>query len=640
LPNFIPLLQSLLQQYWNYPSFRPQQEEIINTVLEGKDTFVVLPTGGGKSVCYQLPAIARDGFCLVVSPLIALMQDQVAQLKQRGIPAAMVHSGMKKQQVNHVWDEAARGVYKLLYVSPERLQTEAFLAYAKEFDLNLIAVDEAHCISQWGHDFRPAYRKINSLRSLFPRVPVLALTASANTQVKEDIIQQLNLRAPAVFTQSVVRSNLFYHIRYTENKPVDTARLFSSVKGSGILYCRSRKRCEETAILLRNDGVDASVYHAGMFREERDQARQRWTESNKQVVCATSAFGMGIDKPDVRVVAHYDAPLSIEEYYQEAGRAGRDGGKAHAILLYNHKDILRLEESTDISYPAEEYIRKIYHLVGDFLQMPVGKGNDEFQPFDALLFIRNFKLDVLKTLSAIRLLEREGFWQWNEQANMQTQLRFTTDRETLQYLEQNEPRLSYIATGLLRLYGSVYNFYTPIREFEVSKLLRMEKPALDEGLCRLSALGVIDFQPAVSGGSLYWMHNRLSQEHLVLDAKHIDHLRSVHRERVKKMIVYIREEKTCRNILLSDYFGEQITEPCGNCDACKRNARERVSDKEDVKSRILDLIRRQQQISVPEILQGFPDVESSRIIEYIRLLNDEKLCRVYPEGMVWAIQPE
>ncbi len=629
------MLQRLLQQYWNHSAFRPLQEEIITAVMERKDTFALLPTGGGKSVCYQLPAIAQDGFCLVISPLIALMQDQVTQLNAKGIEAVFIHSGMQARQVNDILYKATTGTYKLLYVAPERLQSEAFLDYVSDFQLNLIAVDEAHCISQWGHDFRPAYRKIDKVRDIFPEVPVLALTASATEKVQLDIIQQLRLKTPAVFKQSIVRDNLFYHIRYTENKPADTATLFGSVKGSGILYCRSRKRCVETALQLKQENIDATVYHAGMPKEEREHAQTVWMASHSKVMCATTAFGMGINKPDVRSVVHYDAPEHIEAYYQEAGRAGRDGAKAHAVLFYDDKDLLRLQESTEINYPPEDYIRQVYQLVGDYLGMPVGKGFEELQAFDAVAMAHKFQLETLKTLSAIRLLDREGFWQWNENANTQTFVQFTTDRKTLNYLEKSEPALSYVATGLLRLYGSIFHFPTVIREFEVSKLLRIEKPQLDRALQRLDALGVVAYQPAVAGGTLYWLHHRFSPGQLRLDMTHINQLRKAHEERVQAMTAYIQAEDTCRNILLSRYFGEPEGAPCSGCDVCKKKALQENTTK-DVRKQILELIREKQQISVQELSAHFPETAQASIVEYVRLLHDESLCRVYPTGIIFA----
>lgn len=630
------MLLSLLQKYWHYTAFRPLQEEIITSVMEGKDTFVLLPTGGGKSVCYQLPALASDGFAIVISPLIALMQDQVMQLNKRDIAAAFIHSGMTARQIRDTLERASNNHYKLLYVSPERLQTESFREYAPDFQLNLIAIDEAHCISQWGHDFRPAYLKIDILRTLFPGVPMLALTASANEQVQQDIMQQLKLHDPAIFKQSVVRENLFYTIRYTENKPVDTARVFDAIKGSGILYCRSRKRCVETALQLKEEGLDASVYHAGLNREERETAQKNWTQSHNQVMSATTAFGMGIDKPDVRIVVHYDVPEHIEAYYQEAGRAGRDGQKAHAVLFYNHRDIIRLQESTEISYPPDAFIRNIYQLVGDYLQMPVGKGFEEMQPFDALQFVHNFKLDVLRTFSAIRLLERQGFWQWDEQASTQTLVQFTTDRPTLDYLKNNEPKLAYVTTGLLRLYGSIFHFPTAIREFDLSRSLKIDKAALDQALQRLNAMGIIDYQPAVNGGALYWQHNRMTPHQLVLNSGHINRLRKAHEERTLHMIRYIQAEDVCRNILLSRYFGETTDKECGGCDACKRNAKKDTVSSDPFKEQLLQLIRQKQQVSVGELSAAFPDMENSKIIDYIRLLSDEHLCRVYPTGIIFA----
>jgi len=610
------------------------QEEIITAVMEGKDTLAMLPTGGGKSLCYQVPALAQDGFCLVVSPLIALMQDQVMQLQEKGIGAAYIHSGMNARQLHRTLALASEGAYRLLYVAPERLQSDVFREYSAGFDLNLIAVDEAHCISQWGHDFRPAYRKIHELRAVFPEVPLLALTASANAQVREDILAQLRMHKAAQFRQSVIRDNLFYHVRYTENKPTDTGRLFSSVSGSGILYCRSRKRCVEAALQLQDAGLKAGVYHAGMAREEREQAQLQWMSNRRQVMCATTAFGMGIDKPDVRIVAHYDAPLQMEEYYQEAGRAGRDGRKAYAVLFYNQGDIIRLQQSTEISYPPEAYLKEIYQRVGDYLGMPVGSGFEELQAFDAMDFVHKFRLETLKALSAIRLLDREGFWQWNEQARMQTIVQFTTRRETLEYLQQSEPALSYIATGLLRLYGSIFHFPTAIQEFEVSKLLRIEKPQLDRGLQRLAALGIIDYQPAIAGGTLYWMHNRLPPAALRLDMPHIRRLKSIHEERVQAMIGYLQNETTCRNVLLSGYFGETVSEACGGCDVCRRQSP--LNEVQTLREQVLAMIRKEQQLSLAALTAAFPEAGQDHITELVRTLNDEGLCRIYPTGVIFA----
>lgn len=629
------MLQQILKQYWNYDAFRPMQEGIIQTVLDGKDCFAMLPTGGGKSMCFQVPALAKEGFCLVVSPLIALMQDQVMQLRKRGIEAAFIHSGMTAKQVDEVLYQASKNTYKLLYISPERIQTDSFQAYLEQFDLNLIAVDEAHCISQWGHDFRPAYRLVADLKKWFPEVPMMALTASANTVVQTDIIQQLKLQDPVIFKQSVVRENLFYHIEYSENKPGRISELLQPRPGSGILYCRSRKRCVETAIQLRQEGFEAGVYHAGLGKEERDQAQVKWTQSNEQIICATTAFGMGIDKPDVRLVMHYDVPDNLEEYYQEAGRAGRDGKNANAYLYYNQRDLVNLEASTEIRYPSAEYLEKIYHLVGDYLRMPVGEGFDQIQSFDAIAFIQGFQLEMMKTLSALRLLDREGFWIWNESASTETIVEFTTNRAILDHLEESNPKLSYVTTGLLRLYGSVFHFPTAIRPFDVSKLLRIEKPQLDEALKQLAALGIIHYQPAQTGGTLLWMHDRLGRSLFRLNMKRIETLKKAHEERVAKMIVYITTEDVCRNILLSNYFGETLTVSCGHCDACLRQQSNKKMPA-DFKAQLLGLIRNHGQISIVELQNKFPEMQADKIIEEIRLLNDESLCRISAAGIIFA----
>jgi len=629
------LLTDLLQQYWNYPTLRPAQEQVIRAVLSGRDTLAILPTGGGKSLCYQLPAIAQDGFCLVISPLIALMQDQVTQLQNRGIAAAYIHSGMSKGHVIDTLDRAANNDFKLLYISPERLQTETFQEFAPAFQLSLIAVDEAHCISQWGHDFRPSYRRFAVLKEIFPEVPVLAVTASATPAVQEDIVQQLQLRKPFLLQQSVVRNNLRYNVRYTENKPTDISTLFHKIEGSGILYCRSRKRCSEVAIQLRNENIPSGIYHAGLEKQERDQVQARWTAASDMVISATTAFGMGIDKPDVRCVAHYDIPENPEEYYQEAGRAGRDGNEAYAVVLYNNSDLLRLQASTDINFPPEAFIRQVYSYVCDYLHMATGSGLEELRAFDAVVFARNFNLDILPTLSAIKILEREGIWVWNENTNTRSTVQFTTNRQTLQYLEQNEPQLAYVTTGLLRLYGSIYHHPTFIREYEDSRMMRIDKPELDKRLQRLSALGIIDYLPAISGSTLYWLHNRVPASTLDIDAKHIARLREAHRKRVAAMMDYIENTETCRNVLLANYFGENTVAPCGACDNCKQKQKAEFSPK-NLRNELLQMIVTQKELSLQEIQTTLPDIPMSTIIDYIRTLSDEKKCRILPTGMIQA----
>jgi ATP-dependent DNA helicase RecQ len=626
-------LLSLLEKYWGYTAFRPFQQEIIESVISGREVFAMLPTGGGKSICYQVPALAQDGFCLVISPLIALMQDQVVHLRDREIAAACIHSGMSREQVDDVLYSAEKGAYKLLYVSPERLLSEGFWDYAAHFHLNLIAVDEAHCISQWGHDFRPAYLRIREIKKRFPETPVLALTATATEKVERDIIKQLDLVDPAVFRQSVSRENLSYHVRFTENKAEDIARLFQSQPGSGILYCRSRKKCTEAAVLLRQEGLDMSVYHAGLNKETRARAQDAWTKSHHQIMSATTAFGMGIDKPDVRVVAHLDVPFTLEEYYQEAGRAGRDGRKSFSVLFYNNTDISRLRESADIHYPPVDFIKQIYQFAGDFLQIPVGSGQEEVFPFDVMRFVRNFKLETQKTISAIKLLEREGVWVWDENTQTRSLVQFIADSTTLRYLEREQPELSHIATGLLRLHGEIFHYPVPLKLWDTSTLLRLTAEELLHGLRRLQALGIIDFQAALSGSTLYWLQSRVLPQQLYLDRQRIKVLRDAHEERIQHMIAFLGTENTCRNILLGHYFGERQTEDCGQCDVCRSKAK-REPELKKTGRRILEILKANRQVTVQSLPSHFPDVEGDLIIGLLRKLGDEGICRINPNGTI------
>ncbi|MBS1687386.1 MAG: ATP-dependent DNA helicase RecQ, partial [Bacteroidetes bacterium] len=403
----MPSAQQILKKYWRYDAFRPLQEEIINNILQDRDTLALLPTGGGKSICYQIPAIARDGFGLVISPLVSLMQDQVARLKSLDIQAEYIHAGMHYNDVQRTLQNTLHGPIKLLYVSPERLQTELFNEYLPEFDLNLIAVDEAHCISQWGHDFRPDYLKIAELRKVFPGVPVLALSASATKEVQEDIAIQLQLKQAAVYKASLERPNIFYDIKYSENKNADTQQAIQANQ-SAIIYCRSRRQTELLAKSLNDKGAKANAYHAGMPKDQRESMQEQWMQNSIPIMVATTAFGMGIDKADVQLVLHYDAPEHLEAYYQEAGRAGRNGEQSRALALYNSKDIKRLQESTALRFPPESYLRQVYQAVVEYLQIAIGTEPNQYFDFDLADFCRKFELEAVPAANALKLLEQEG----------------------------------------------------------------------------------------------------------------------------------------------------------------------------------------------------------------------------------------
>ncbi len=611
------------------------QEEIIRAVLSGKDVLGILPTGGGKSICYQIPAMAREGLCLVVSPLIALMQDQVLQLRQRGIPASAIYSGMNARENERVLQDAENGTLKLLYLSPERIQSEKFREYLPHLKVQLIAVDEAHCISQWGHDFRPAYRKINLLKKYFSQANIIALTATATPAVQTDIETQLQLQEPEIFRDTVTRPNLFYHSQYSENKTEYISGWLREHPGSGILYTRSRRRSDELALQLSQTHIDTGVYHAGLSSMQRAQIQKNWMQSHTKVMCATTAFGMGIDKPDVRIVAHYDVPESLEEFYQEAGRAGRDGQKAFAVLCYNNLDIHRLRESADQNFPPESFLRKIYHLTGDYLQLPVGSGFESLFPFDAVRFIKNFELPLLPALNALRLLEREGVWQWNEDTFTRSMIRFITNNAELRYLENTAPKLHETAVQLLRMYGSIYHFMTPVDEYEIAQHLRIDQAVVAARLRQLDVMQVIEYRPALSGGTLFWLDNRVKAGQLPLNLSLMDTLRQAYRERTTQMIQYLSNQSLCRNVLLARYFGETGTPDCGSCDICLQKSRQSLTT--DLKKRILAFIKERRQISIQALTSHFADCDAESIIALVRSVSDEGSCRITNTGVIFAV---
>lgn len=629
------MIQEILEQYWGYRSFRPMQEAIINDVLAGNDVFAMLPTGGGKSLTYQVPAIMQEGICIVVSPLIALMQDQVSQLKDKHIPAAAIYTGMRQSEIRDTLNAAAAGRLKLLYISPERIHSEMFQDYLPDIKAGFVAVDEAHCISQWGHNFRPAYRSISLLRQYYPAAGFLALTASATPKVQEDIIQQLELRHPKLYRQTIVRPNLYYHVDYSEQKKTAVVDLLKAHPDSALLYTRSRKLSVEMAELLKQEQMNAYAYHAGMYRRERELSQQEWMQRNNAVMCATTAFGMGIDKPDVRLVAHYNVPESLEEYYQEAGRAGRDGHIANAYMFYNAEDIRRLQSSIDNNFPPDDYLKKVYRHIGDYLQIPTGDGYERLYDFDVIRFISNFKLDTLATLSAVKLLEREGFWIWNEHNNARATIVFTASRNDLNYLETAHPGLHRLCVTLLRLYDGIYHFPAIINEYDIARLYKTDMQIVTSYLKRLDDLGIIDYQPAYNGGTLYWMRERVADAYFRVDHKRLEALRAAHRERVNAMLDYINGKDTCRNILLARYFGEDADEVCGACDVCTAKSKKRLSKTDE--AQIMAFIKEHKEISLTLLLKCFSHLEGGALTACIRRMNDEGLCRIYPTGIIFAV---
>lgn len=626
--------EEILKRYWGYNSFRPLQKEIIENLLSGRDTLALLPTGGGKSVCYQLPALMSKGVCIVISPLIALMKDQVARLKELDIPAACIYSGMHFADVKRTLDNTVQDGYKLLYISPERLQTDFFNEYLPNFDISFIAVDEVHCISQWGHDFRPDYLKIASLREVFRDVPILALTASATEDVQKDIITQLELRQPDVFLESFSRKNIFLSVRYSENKNRDVLQALSDNKGSSIIYCRSRKQTESVARYLSQNGITATYYHAGMAKDKREAAQQSWMNNEAGTIVATTAFGMGIDKADVRMVIQYDAPEHPEAYYQEAGRAGRDGKNALALMLYNQTDINRLEDSIELQFPPEEYLRKVYQSVVEYLQIAISMQPDRYYPFDLYDFCKKFNLLPVPASRALKLLEQEDLWTISDAVFNPATIVFKVDREALDQLSNAYPDMGFVTTNLLRLYGTVFHYPTPIRLSLIAKQLKMKQELTEEILQKLHSMGIIEYRKPMDTPQLFFHHYRVDSRQLIINTKRIADLKKKHTARTRAMVSFIENKEQCRERLLLNYFGEQATKNCGHCDVCVSNRQKLAPDNKSLRNEVLQLLKQQPPMGIQELISIFPGAIREDIATLIRGMADDGIIKLNPNNTI------
>lgn len=626
--------KKILEKYWGYTTFRPLQEEIIDSVLSGNDVLAILPTGAGKSVCYQLPALALGGACLVVSPLIALMQDQVVNLRRLGISAACIHSAMPKGVVNDILDQAISGVFQLLYVAPERLQSEAFLDVLPAMNIRMVAIDEAHCISQWGHDFRPAYLNIVKIRPLLPEsIPWVAFTATATHKVQQEILQYLEIPGAKIFRQSIYRQNLAYSVVETEGKLSEIIDLFKKNTGSGILYCPTRKRCMEMKHWFQMNGLKALAYHAGLPKEERFAIQKQWTQSPDTIICATSAFGMGIDKEDVKIVVHLSPPDSLEAYYQEAGRAGRNGQPAKCILLYEPNDILKLKERPSIQYPPKRFVLQVYQFACDYLKIPIGSGAEETFAFDVVRFAKNFSLDLLPCMSAIRILEKSGIWIWEQQNQMPTTIQLLADEHEIQALTRFSPELFQIITALLRLHSGIFTFPVMLKIWDTAKYLNIEQSVLITGLKQLHSMGILTFEQGSEGSFLNFLENRCRTEQLVLDAEKIKKLKKTLALRIREMLAYLENDWECRSLLLGRYFGEHHTQKCGRCDFC----REQVSfpiDSLPLKKQIMEILTGASKSTLQTLTLQLPGLSEDRLIQQLRNLQEEGFCRVLSNGTI------
>ena len=561
-----------LKAYWGYESFRPMQERIINEALAGRDVLAILPTGGGKSVCFQVPALMKEGIALVVTPLIALMKDQVQNLSARGIRAIAVHAGMNRHEVDLALNNAAYGDYKFLYVSPERIQTRLFQSYLSVLNISYIVVDEAHCISQWGYDFRPEYLQIGILRTTV-QAPVIALTATATPAVADDIMERLGFREKNLLRSGFERPNLSYIVRECQDKAGELLSVCNGVPGTGIVYVRNRKRTEETAQMLRAAGISASFYHAGISSEVRTLRQEDWKAGRTRVMVCTNAFGMGIDKPDVRFVVHYDLPDSPEAYFQEAGRAGRDGLPSYAVLLWNSGDGKRLSQIERASFPSLEYIEDIYHKVHIFFGIPYDAGMGRQLKFDLPAFCRQFRLQQAAVFYAVKYIEREGHWTFSEDLEIQTRVQVTIDRTELYGVELPDSRMVPLLETLMRNYTALFSYPVSIDESLIAGKCGITVSELRQLLYGLSVNHVIKYIPADRADVVYLLHDRRHPGDLKLSPARYNLLRNAFHERVQTMLDFVAEQEECRSRFLLRYFGQSDSADCGRCDICRERNR-------------------------------------------------------------------
>ncbi len=563
-----PSPESALRTYWGYPAFRPLQREIIAHVLNGRDCLALLPTGGGKSLCYQVPAILMEGVCLVISPLIALMRDQVQGLKERGIEAEAIYSGMHIAEIDRILDNCIYGNVKLLYMSPERLTTGYAEARLKKMHISLIATDEAHCISQWGHDFRPAYRDLVQLREWHPETPVLALTASATLAVQEDIITALEMRDPAIEKGSFRRPNLSYLVYPREDKWQRMLDILARLPGSKLVYTRSRSKASQLAKFIGKQGMRCEAYHAGLPSAKRNKVQERWLEGITPVVVCTTAFGMGIDKPDVRTVIHYDLPGSLEEYYQEAGRAGRDGRQAFCVLLYDQSDIPQLMERCARAFPEVSDLVRVYRALCGYYQIPVGAGLGDMYPLEFRRFLDKYQLDAVHTYHCLEALEREGWIQMSNAVSHPSMVMIQADRDTLSTYQEEHPEHGELLRTLLRNYEGLFLDPVRIREADIAKLMGLKEKEVAALLHQLVRDVIVAYVPADDLPHITFLRERVEDRNLTFDTRLLLFLREQALHRAQSVVDYIGRTE-CREQYLLEYFGESTSEPCGNCDICR-----------------------------------------------------------------------
>lgn len=628
------LTRAVLVKYWGYPSFRPMQEDIVDSVIAGHDTLALLPTGGGKSVCFQVPAMAMDGVCIVVTPLISLMKDQVLHLKKINISASAIYSGMHPSEVELAYNKAAFGNLKFLYVSPERLMTDAFVEAIKKMKVCLLAIDESHCISQWGYDFRPPYLKIAEIRPYLPHTPVLALTATATPKVVDDIQFRLGFKEKNVFQTSYERKNVTYNVMKVADKYGLMYRLFMKMEtGSGIVYVRSRKRTKVIADWLQSVGISATYYHAGIDAKTRDERQKVWMDGKIKVIVATNAFGMGIDKPDVRLVVHLDLPDSLEAYFQEAGRAGRDLKPSEAFLLVADSDIKQLKDNLQQSYPELERIKAIYDAIGNYLQIPVGAGKGQSYKFDMNEFAKNYNFSLLEVFNSLKLMEREGFFALSEAMNSPSQLMIKASREDLYRFQVEYAEFDTLIKYLLRNYPGILSDFVKIKEEQISHKLGTDVQKIEKTLKKLESYNFLTYIQRSDKPQIQYLTERQDTRHFALSDEVYKNRKEDAVKRVQAVIDFVNNDDECRSVQLLRYFGEKIKTRCGKCDVCNIRNQMKINDEEykNISKTILEELKKRTVplYETPSLAKNYLE---EKVLETVRWMLDNGIVEQDENG--------